>query len=634
MNEYLVGISQLIANNHAWGFFFAFLFAFLEALPIFGTIIPGLIIIPFIGLYIGNGVLPAMLTIQFTFLGAVIGDILSYWVGRVYAPRIKNWRWFQQHDHYVKKAEYFIDRYGAYCIVIGRFIGPMRSSVPFFTGILGLKPLGFTIAAIISAWLWSIVYLLPGVITGAFAINIPPDAVVTFLIKIILVGALFEGIRQRQCLFNAIAKRYSQDIIIIQHSISAIVILSALVILFSQLSAMHAVNQQVWSTVLSFQTHTSIEWFTYLARVGDKMIMCITVIIMICWSIKHGSIKSALHLGIKMLLIVAAVMLSKHILSSPRPLLDGLISHHGSNWDSHSFPSGHVALISMYLWHLSTWKFTNTRVFNSISILIILIICVSRIALSEHWFTDVIGSLLIAGFIHHSYQLIYSRSPTEYLPSSSQNLGLGILVFITCISSWIDPPHINMDYFIPQPKTAIISSPNWPKETQHLIPKHRMNRLGYTSDPFNLIIKGSHESISGSLKQHNWEIQPYQPLISKRLMNLWDKQRLVSMPLLPGLYLNQPPTMTATKVTKRGLLIIKLWSSYQTTKELDPIYIGHIQMKPWPVTWYNLIKPLSSDSFNQLHQIQDVFHHHLEDRPHNNQQMAPHWNGIRWFLST
>ena len=84
MNDWLSGISVLISDNHSWGYFFAFLFAFLEALPIFGTIIPGLIIIPFIGLYIGNGVLPALTTFHFTFLGAFVGDVLSFWLGQKY----------------------------------------------------------------------------------------------------------------------------------------------------------------------------------------------------------------------------------------------------------------------------------------------------------------------------------------------------------------------------------------------------------------------------------------------------------------------------------------------------------------------------------------------------------------------
>ena len=70
--------------------------------------------------------------------------------------------------------------------LIGRFVGPVRALVPLVAGMLGFKPLRFTIANVASAILWAPVYMLPGFILGAASTELPSELAARILFYLIL----------------------------------------------------------------------------------------------------------------------------------------------------------------------------------------------------------------------------------------------------------------------------------------------------------------------------------------------------------------------------------------------------------------------------------------------------------------
>jgi membrane protein DedA with SNARE-associated domain len=84
-------------------------------------------------------------------LGAALGDWLSYWIGQVCKQRIARMWPFSTHPALLPRGEAFIRKWGALAILIARFSGPLRASVPIVAGTLDLPLRVFQIANFTSA---------------------------------------------------------------------------------------------------------------------------------------------------------------------------------------------------------------------------------------------------------------------------------------------------------------------------------------------------------------------------------------------------------------------------------------------------------------------------------------------------
>ncbi|WP_251366273.1 DedA family protein [Coxiella-like endosymbiont of Rhipicephalus sanguineus] len=97
-------------------------------------------------------------------------------------------------------GEAFFKKHGGKSILIGRFVGPVRSSVPLIAGLLKMSWPRFFLAAIPSAILWAIAYLLPGVLIGTVSLQLPRHVTTTFILTglaiIVLVWLVFGAIQR------------------------------------------------------------------------------------------------------------------------------------------------------------------------------------------------------------------------------------------------------------------------------------------------------------------------------------------------------------------------------------------------------------------------------------------------------
>jgi membrane protein DedA with SNARE-associated domain len=95
-------------------------------------------------------------------VGAALGDWLSYSLGYYYHNEIQNMWPLRDHKDLMVRGRIFFKRWGAWAIVIGRFLGPLRASVPIVAGVTEMPWLRFQIANWSSAFLWAAVLLAPG----------------------------------------------------------------------------------------------------------------------------------------------------------------------------------------------------------------------------------------------------------------------------------------------------------------------------------------------------------------------------------------------------------------------------------------------------------------------------------------
>jgi len=141
-----------------------FFIAFLETLLLVGFFFPGSVALVAIGGLIATGHLELWPTLFWAFTGAVLGDNVSFWIGVHFQEPLKNSRLYARHEEAFKKGESFFHTYGAYSVVLGRFIGPIRAVIPAIAGSMGMNGKLFFIVNVLSALVWTPAYILPGII--------------------------------------------------------------------------------------------------------------------------------------------------------------------------------------------------------------------------------------------------------------------------------------------------------------------------------------------------------------------------------------------------------------------------------------------------------------------------------------
>ena len=135
-----------------------FLIAFLEALVGIGLIMPGSVLTVFSGWLAFHGKAPITAIMAAAALGALLGDLLSYWLGARFGGHLWRWKLLVKRQNLLRLTELFFFENGGKGVFFGRFLGPIRGLVPFVAGASKMRPLTFSGYAIVSGVLWGICY--------------------------------------------------------------------------------------------------------------------------------------------------------------------------------------------------------------------------------------------------------------------------------------------------------------------------------------------------------------------------------------------------------------------------------------------------------------------------------------------
>lgn len=140
---------------------------FFESLPIIGLIMPGSTVVVLAGFLTvhGKGSLP--LLILFCTIGAITGDLISYWIGGRLGAKLMTRKSFRKRWKLIKHAEGFFIEHGGKSLFFARFLGPLRGITPFIAGGARMQPGPFFNYTLISGILWGIAYPGVGFLGGA-----------------------------------------------------------------------------------------------------------------------------------------------------------------------------------------------------------------------------------------------------------------------------------------------------------------------------------------------------------------------------------------------------------------------------------------------------------------------------------
>lgn len=159
------GLRRFLDEPHAreavrgFGAAAVFLFAFMEVIPPFSIVSPGVS-----ALIVAGSLAPDSLSLLFFIVAAVsasfLGNIVLYIAGHYTGPALE--RALRISNSHRIRAEAFIQRAGLWAVVGGQFFSVLRPTVAFTAGVLRMSRHRFAFAAFLGAMLWGSSALIAG----------------------------------------------------------------------------------------------------------------------------------------------------------------------------------------------------------------------------------------------------------------------------------------------------------------------------------------------------------------------------------------------------------------------------------------------------------------------------------------
>ncbi|WP_347902209.1 bifunctional DedA family/phosphatase PAP2 family protein [Pseudomonas purpurea] len=406
MGPWLDSVTGWLTVNPQWLAAAVFIVACVECLAIAGLIVPGTVLLFAVAVLAGSGALSLGETLLLGFLGGVLGDVVSYFLGRHFHQNIRRLPGLRHHPEWIGSAEAYFQRYGIASLLVGRFIGPLRPMLPMVAGMFDMPFPRFFAVSLLAGAGWSVAYLLPGWATGA-AIRLPlpegfwPQAGVVVGSLAVLIGlSINSSLRQHRKATLLIAGL-------------SLAILTGLFLGYPHLSAL---DQGLMTLVQEHRSPMLDEIAVGVTQLGEFRNMLVisaalTILLLVTKQWRH-----MIFAGSTLLVTALANTATKHLFARVRPevLSDPLTSY--------SMPSGHASGSFALFLTLAVLAGRGQPPRMRLTWLLLgclpaAAIALSRVYLGAHWPTDVLaGAMLAACVCAASLWLNQRQGPLNALP--------------------------------------------------------------------------------------------------------------------------------------------------------------------------------------------------------------------------
>lgn len=612
IEHYLMQVSYYLQTHAYMGILFTFLISFTESLPLIGTIIPGSITMSIIGILVGRGMISLNVTLSLAAAGALFGDTVGFFIGKYYNERLRLIWPFKRYPRLLTMGETFFKKHGGKSILIGRFVGPVRSSVPLIAGLLKMGWPRFLLAAIPSAMFWAIAYLLPGVLIGTMSLRLPHHVTATFIFTglaiIVLIWLLFWAIRHffsfLVFMINNIVnylwrwlycRRSSRFLLRLitnrkiptdHHQLTTVLLAFLSLCCFFLLAIVVAIsgpstsfNEPLFYFLQSLRFPNFDKFFTIITVLGDTQVIISIVLLLISALVVKKLLRPAIHLTAVTLIAGFFTFFTKQLIYSSRPVGFLVLDY------SSSFPSGHIGLslpVFGFIAFLTAQQMSEKRRWIPYILVTILIILISysRLYLGAHWLEDVLGGLFLGFAILLSIIVSYRRClPKKAFGSLKWLTFLIVAIAIPWVSFSKVKYHTLIHRYIPIWSIQETTIEDWWQNPLRYVPIFRINRFGHPVQPLNIQWIDWLSTIEQTLEQQGWQIIDSKTDVQTTLGRFTSYKPEYHTPLFPWLYRGKPPVLFMIKHLPHETTIIelRLWKpGLRFENSRLPLWIGSI----------------------------------------------------------
>lgn len=406
MGQWLDSLTGWLTLNPQWLGLAIFVVACVECLAVAGIIVPGTVVLFAVAVLAGNGALSLGETLLLGYTGGLLGDAISYALGRRFHQNIRGLPVLRNHPQWIGTAESYFQRYGIASLLVGRFIGPLRPMLPMVAGMLDMPLPRFIGVSLIAAAGWSVAYLLPGWATGA-AMRLPlPEG---FWLQAGIVAAGFAVVLGVSV--HTTWRSHNRGTRLI-----ALACLLMLAGLFFGWPYLTHLDQGLMTLIQEHRSATVDHFVVIVTRVGDfrtqflvAALLCILLLLLRQW-------RHAIFAGSTLLFTALANGSLKWWFARARPevLSEPLTSY--------SMPSGHSSASFAFFLTLAVMAGRGQPPRMRLTWLLLgalpaLAIASSRVYLGVHWPTDVMaGAMLACCVCAASLSINQYRQPLPALP--------------------------------------------------------------------------------------------------------------------------------------------------------------------------------------------------------------------------
>ena len=568
--------------------------ALLEALAVVGTVIPGSSIVFVGGVLVGLKALDPWWTAAAAVTGAILGDGMSYWLGRHHHQRLRSMWPLKTHPELFDRGRAYFVRHGGKSVFLARFLGPVRAIVPVIAGMSRMPPVQFYVVNVLSAFAWVAAHMLPGMLFGASLQIAGAVSSRLVLILALLVASLWAlgwlfrlgrkhglpAFREQRDRLVAWAHRRTGLVPRIILSLldparpEAPAILVATGLLIGGAWLFLGILQDVVFNDPLVQFDRAVFSALHGLRAGwaDDLMVAAT-------ELGSGDVAAPVVLAVALLLaakrcwrtlaywVVAVgfaqllVWIVKMVLGRARP------TDYYQGFEQFSFPSGHTASSVVIYGFLAflIGRGKSPRIRTTVAMVAgtgILLVAVSRLYLQVHWVSDVLASLSLGTAWVALLSIAYTHHVRhERLPS--RLLAVVALGTLTAAGAFYVSRNHRADIARFAPRDAIASAvmANWLGEGWKRLPASRSEIGGDPEEPMAVQWAAAPAQIAAALTPGGWNA-PAPWNSSAAFLWLLPSTAIGELPVLAKLQQGRPQQLTVVKVLDdRRRLVLRLWST-------------------------------------------------------------------------